>query len=148
MVQYLLWEILTAVDQAEAGILKEEALMTEVRGDLFKCTRLFVTVAEKVAKYPSGQPVASLYFAMIASKAIEVLIPKGLTAGILKDPPVLKTGRCLKLFVMSAETAVKFPLGQVAKSRFTAVIALGEKKAAETERVNLFSLNIQSSLRF
>jgi len=107
-----------------------------------------VTIAGKVAKYHSGPPAANLFFAVIALKASEVLIQEGMKAEILTDPLILKTGRCLMRFVMSAGMLAKFPSSQAAASRFIAVIVSVRKKAPEAESnpgVNPNALNNSNS---
>lgn len=70
----MLWEILTVVDLVAEEASREEGLMTEDQEGRPRCTRQFVTIAEKNAKYLSDQQAASLYFAAIALIEIEVLI--------------------------------------------------------------------------
>lgn len=133
MVQCSLWQILeAATDQAEVEVLKEGALMIEAQEGLWRCTRQFVTIVERVAKFLSVQLAVSLFSAAVVLKEIGVLIQEDLKIE-------MKRKEYLKLSVMSVEAVVQFLSGQVVISRSTAVTVLEIKREPEAKKMGSLS---------
>ena len=121
------------VDRAEEEILEI---------DLSLCTKRFVIIVEKIAKYLLSQQAVNLYFAAVVLKKIEVPIQEDLREEILKDLLILRISECLTQFVIIVEIVVRFLFSQAVESQSTAVIVLELKRKVEAKIENNFNLGL------
>lgn len=146
MVQYHLWEILTAAAiDLVTGALAGEILMTEDQEDLLKCIRLSATNAEKIVKFLLGQPAVNLFTAAVVLTDRPQEDPKEETLKGL----ISRIEECLMQYVMSAKKIARFLFSQEKTNQFIAVIVLEPKVAGLTAEIQkLPTPNTKSSLHY
>lgn len=144
---YTLWHLIEVeiVDQIE--VVSDQGLTTVVQIVVqLRCTKQFVTTAAGNVRFLLDQPAVNQFFAATALKIKEVdLNQEDLKTRLASRARAKRADQCLMLFVLNAETTVKFHFNPALINLFTAAIVLERKRMLGLEIHN--HLKIMNSLR-